>query len=70
MHTERGTKLLTSGWWGRSRHPVSQLNPVYRSDSTELPRRLDHGVCDLAFFCSLSDQIAWPGVCPPDLKLP
>jgi delta14-sterol reductase len=23
MQTERGTKLLTSGWWGRSRHPVS-----------------------------------------------
>ncbi|KAL7421779.1 erg24, C-14 sterol reductase [Cryptotrichosporon argae] len=21
METERGTKLLTSGWWGRSRHP-------------------------------------------------
>ncbi|KAF9533733.1 ERG4/ERG24 ergosterol biosynthesis protein [Crepidotus variabilis] len=21
MSTERGTKLLTSGWWGRSRHP-------------------------------------------------
>jgi len=21
MQTERGTKLLTSGWWGRSRHP-------------------------------------------------
>ncbi len=21
MTTERGTKLLTSGWWGRSRHP-------------------------------------------------
>jgi len=21
MNTERGTKLLTSGWWGRSRHP-------------------------------------------------
>lgn len=21
MPTERGTKLLTSGWWGRSRHP-------------------------------------------------
>ena len=23
MQTKRGTKLLTSGWWGRSRHPVS-----------------------------------------------
>lgn len=23
MQTERGTKLLTSGWWGRSQHPVS-----------------------------------------------
>ena len=21
METKRGTKLLTSGWWGRSRHP-------------------------------------------------
>lgn len=21
MNTARGTKLLTSGWWGRSRHP-------------------------------------------------
>jgi len=21
MKTERGTKLITSGWWGRSRHP-------------------------------------------------
>lgn len=21
MQTQRGTKLLTSGWWGRSRHP-------------------------------------------------
>lgn len=21
MQTKRGTKLLTSGWWGRSRHP-------------------------------------------------
>lgn len=21
MQTERGTKLLTSGWWGMSRHP-------------------------------------------------
>jgi len=21
MNTTRGTKLLTSGWWGRSRHP-------------------------------------------------
>lgn len=21
MTTKRGTKLLTSGWWGRSRHP-------------------------------------------------
>lgn len=21
MPTKRGTKLLTSGWWGRSRHP-------------------------------------------------
>ena len=21
MQTERGTRLLTSGWWGRSRHP-------------------------------------------------
>ena len=21
MDTKRGTKLLTSGWWGRSRHP-------------------------------------------------
>lgn len=23
METKRGTKLLTSGWWGWSRHPVS-----------------------------------------------
>jgi delta14-sterol reductase len=21
LQTERGTKLMTSGWWGRSRHP-------------------------------------------------
>ena len=21
IETKRGTKLLTSGWWGRSRHP-------------------------------------------------
>jgi delta14-sterol reductase len=25
MQTERGTKLLTSGWWGRSRHPVRYM---------------------------------------------
>lgn len=32
MQTERGTKLLTSGWWGRSRHP----NYMYASSGVSV----------------------------------
>jgi len=28
MKTKEGTRLITSGWWGRSRHPVSFFSSV------------------------------------------
>ena len=53
MTTERGTKLLTSGWWGRSRHP----NYMYVLTSGDLL-----SVCSLTFFRLRGDLLmafAW-----------
>ena len=55
IQTKKGSKLLTSGWWGRSRHPVSlfRLENISITGAygpllcSELLWRLAHGVSQL-----------------------
>lgn len=38
MKTERGTNLLTSGWWGKSRHPNYVRDLIRRSMNKNILR--------------------------------
>ena len=40
MQTKRGTKLLTSGWWGFSRHP-NYFGDLIMACVSFIGRRLD-----------------------------
>jgi len=43
MSTERGTKLLTKGWWGRARH-INYLGDIIMSFAWGLPCGFDHAI--------------------------